>query len=155
MALYDTSNALMCRAFPTTLKGLAWMWYSRLKSSSISSFDHFAKEFELNFMASSRPRPTAASLLGLTQGSDEPLAQFYVAVETLMVGKRKDNKKSRGDKPQRQPSGTSRRRDKSELPAPRPLPIPLNSTRTEVFLQIHDKGTPQDPEPNQDKDQRS
>ncbi|RRT62531.1 hypothetical protein B296_00030729 [Ensete ventricosum] len=52
------------------------MWYKRLRPSSISSFDSLAKEFELNFMASSRPKPTAASLLGLMQGNDEPLAQF-------------------------------------------------------------------------------
>ncbi|RWW70329.1 hypothetical protein BHE74_00022023 [Ensete ventricosum] len=116
------------------------MWYNRLKPSSISSFDHFAKEFELNFMASSCLRSTTASLLGLTQGSDEPLAQFVdrfttevrrmpdthptlaiqvflmglrpsrffwslierppsTVPETLVVGKREDHKKSRGDKP--------------------------------------------------------
>ncbi|RZR82621.1 hypothetical protein BHM03_00009073 [Ensete ventricosum] len=59
-----------------TLRGPARMWYSRIKPSSISSFDQFANEFELNFIASSCPRPTAASLLSLTQGNDEPLAQF-------------------------------------------------------------------------------
>ncbi|RRT31257.1 hypothetical protein B296_00049414 [Ensete ventricosum] len=67
-------------------------------------------------------------------------ASQYVDVDSLVVKKREDHKKSRGDKPQGQSSRTPRRRDRPELPAPRPLPIPLNSTRTEVFLQIRDKG---------------
>ncbi|RRT82463.1 hypothetical protein B296_00000580 [Ensete ventricosum] len=74
MALYDNSNALMCHTFPTTLRGPARMWYSRIKPSSISSFDQFTKEFELNFTTSSCLRSMTTSLLGLTQGNDEPLA---------------------------------------------------------------------------------
>ncbi|RRT48326.1 hypothetical protein B296_00034903 [Ensete ventricosum] len=161
---------------------------------------NFVKEFELNFIASSCPRPIAASLLGHTQESNEPLAQFvsrfsteirrmpdthptlaiqaflmglrpsrflwllierppsivpemlqwasqYVVAESLVAGKREDHKKPRGDKPQGQPSGTPRRRDMPELPAPRPLPVPLNSTRSEVFLQIRDKGLLKTPNP--------
>ncbi|RWV78476.1 hypothetical protein GW17_00060556, partial [Ensete ventricosum] len=164
MALYDTFDTLMCRTFPTTLRGPARMRYSRMKPSSISSFDQFVKEFELNFIASSCPRSTVASLLGLNQGNDKPLTQFvsrfsvevrkmpdihptmaiqafliglwsscqYVAAESLVVGKREDHKKPRCDKPQGQPFGTPRRKDRPELPAPRPLSIPLNSTRTEI-----------------------
>ncbi|RRT60773.1 hypothetical protein B296_00028187, partial [Ensete ventricosum] len=76
MTLYDIVDTLMSCAFPTTLRGLARMWYSWLMPSSISSFNQLAMEFELNFLASTQLRPTAASFLGLSQGSEESLPKF-------------------------------------------------------------------------------
>ncbi|RRT38657.1 hypothetical protein B296_00013586 [Ensete ventricosum] len=67
---------LRTRSFPTTLRGPARIWYSRLKPASIPSFDLLAKEFELNYFASACPKSTTASLLGMAQRSDAPLSQF-------------------------------------------------------------------------------
>ncbi|RWW63911.1 hypothetical protein BHE74_00028885 [Ensete ventricosum] len=76
MALYDSSDALMCQVFLTTLRGPARMWYDRLQPASIISFYQLARELEQNFLANARPKPTVASLLGIAQGREEPLAQF-------------------------------------------------------------------------------
>ncbi|RWV89213.1 hypothetical protein GW17_00048643 [Ensete ventricosum] len=76
MALYGMSNAIMCWAFSTTLRGIARGWYDRLPPSSIHSFDQLAREFEVNFLASVRPKPTTTSLLRMRQREDEHLGRY-------------------------------------------------------------------------------
>ena len=38
MHLQGVLDEIMCKAFPTTLKGLARIWFSRLMSNSINTF---------------------------------------------------------------------------------------------------------------------
>ncbi|RZR72130.1 hypothetical protein BHM03_00010518 [Ensete ventricosum] len=65
----------------------------------------------------------------------------YIAIEALVAGKRDQSKQSRAKQPRGHPSGPPKRReDRSDMLPSRPPPIPLNSTRTEIFLQIQERG---------------
>ncbi|RRT84982.1 hypothetical protein B296_00007368 [Ensete ventricosum] len=68
-------------------------------------------------------------------------AHQYIAAETLVAGKRDESKCPRAEQPRGRPSGPPKRRnDRSEMLPFRPPLIPLNSTRTEIFFQIREKG---------------
>ena len=41
---------IMCRTFPTTLKGLARVWFSKIPPNSVSSFEELSKLFVNNFI---------------------------------------------------------------------------------------------------------
>ncbi|RWV87631.1 hypothetical protein GW17_00050350 [Ensete ventricosum] len=75
-------------------------------------------------------------------------AHQYIAVETLVAGKRDESKRPRAEQPRGHPSGPPKRRDdRSDMLPSRPPPIPLNSTRTEILFQIREKGLLKAPNP--------
>ena len=50
MHLQGVLDEIMCRTFPTTLKGLARVWFSKIPPNSVSSFEELSKLFVNNFI---------------------------------------------------------------------------------------------------------
>ncbi|RZS13040.1 hypothetical protein BHM03_00044558 [Ensete ventricosum] len=83
MTLCDMSDAIMCRAFPMTLSGIARGWYNRLPPASIHSFGQLTREFQANFIASARPKPTTATHVVMRVIPD---AHPSLVIQALMIG---------------------------------------------------------------------
>lgn len=54
MNLQTTLDEIMCRAFPTTIKGSVRVWFSRLKPISISNFIELSWQFFGYFIGGQR-----------------------------------------------------------------------------------------------------
>ena len=50
MHLQGVPDEIMCKAFPTTLKGPARIWFSRLMPSSINTFKELNAQFTSHFI---------------------------------------------------------------------------------------------------------
>ncbi|KAL2498784.1 Uncharacterized protein Adt_24334 [Abeliophyllum distichum] len=63
MRLQATLDAIMCRAFPPTLRREVRDWLATLPPKSIRTFDDFSKSFAAHFARSKRVKKTAISLM--------------------------------------------------------------------------------------------
>ena len=63
MHLQRVLDEIMCRAFPTTLKGPARVWFSKIPPNSVSSFEELSKLFVNNFIRGQRHKRSSFSLL--------------------------------------------------------------------------------------------
>ena len=76
MSLYTTSDAVFCRVFPTSLKGGALSWFTKLPANSIDCFETLIEKFDVQF-ATSRPHHlTSIALVGIRQEKGESLRMF-------------------------------------------------------------------------------
>nr|KYP39958.1 hypothetical protein KK1_038696 [Cajanus cajan] len=66
----------MCKVFPTSLKGPALNWFTRLPPGSVDSFTTLSSRFVIQF-ATSRPHQlTSIALVNIRQEKKEPLRTF-------------------------------------------------------------------------------
>ena len=73
MHLQGVVDKIMCRAFPTTLKGLARVWFSKLAPNSISTFKELSAQFASYFIGGPRYKKSTACLMSIKQQEDEML----------------------------------------------------------------------------------
>ena len=76
MHLQGVPDEIMCRAFPTTLKGPARVWFSKIPPNSVNSFNELSKLFVNNFIGGQRHKRSSSSLLTIEQMENESLRSF-------------------------------------------------------------------------------
>ena len=63
MHLQGVPNEIMCKAFPTTLKGPTQVWFSKIPPNTISFFEELNKLFVNNFIGGQKHKCFSSSLL--------------------------------------------------------------------------------------------
>ena len=76
MHLQGVLDEIMCRAFPTMLKGLARIWFSRLMPNSISAFKDLNAQLASHFIEGHMYKKSTACLMNIKQGEDETLRSY-------------------------------------------------------------------------------
>ena len=76
MHLQGVLDKIMCRAFPTMLKGLARIWFSRLTPNSVNTFKEISAQFTLHFIGGHRYKRSTTCLMSIKQREDEMLRSY-------------------------------------------------------------------------------
>ena len=86
------ADEIMCRVFPTTLKGLARIWFSRLMPNSISTFKELSAQFASHFIGEHRYETSTACLMNIKQWEDEKLRSYITSFnkEALLIDEADD-----------------------------------------------------------------
>ena len=76
MHLQGVADEIMCRAFPTTLKGAMRIWFSRLTPSSIGTFKELSAQFTSHFTGGHMYKKSNTCLMNIKQWEDETLRSY-------------------------------------------------------------------------------
>ena len=92
MHLQGVLDKIMCRAFPTTLKGPAWVWLGKKQPNTITSLKELSKLFINNFVGGQRHNCSSSSLLNIKQGENGSFQSFnsHFNREALLVDEMDD-----------------------------------------------------------------
>ena len=92
MHLQGILDEIMCKAFPTTLKRSARIWFSRLTPNFISSFKELSAQFASHFIGGYRYKKSIACLMNIKQQDNEMLMSYITRFnkEALSIGEADD-----------------------------------------------------------------
>ena len=76
LGLQQPPDEILCRSFPTTLKGAAREWFTKLLTSSIDNFEQLGSAFVRHFVGGQRPKRQDDHLLTIKQGEKETLRSY-------------------------------------------------------------------------------
>ena len=76
MHLQMTLYEVMCRAFSTTLKGAARVWFSKIPSGTIANFKQLSRSFVHHFIGVQQHKKPTRHLLNIQQRTEESLRQY-------------------------------------------------------------------------------
>ena len=76
MHLQGVADKIMCRAFPTTLKGPVRIWFNRLTPNSISTFKELSARFASHFIGGHKYKKSITCLMSIKQREDETLRSY-------------------------------------------------------------------------------
>ena len=87
LGLQQPPDEILCRSFPTTLKGAAREWFTKLSTSSVDNFEQLSNAFLRHFIGGQRPKRPADHLLTIRQREKETLRSYvkHFTRETLKV----------------------------------------------------------------------
>ncbi|XP_075640663.1 uncharacterized protein LOC142612455 [Castanea sativa] len=165
MHLQGVADEIMYRAFLTTLKGPANVWFSRLTPNSINTFKELSAQFASHFIGGQMYKKSIACLMSIKQREDETLRSYItcfnkeafsideaddkrlVAAFTNGLQKEKPKKRERQeeawqDRGRKTTRTEDQREDRRSKPPTRRFAsfTPLNATIDQVLMHIKDEG---------------